>query len=419
MESAGQSESISKPEKLGPTATAITAALESNQSLQTELKRRLVEVRRLQLQNRLHAAQVTRSLSLCWDSESYQRSPEGLSALDVGDAICGGGRSQNLHQTSIQRCTTPRMDSNPSRKWKRHFFVGADGSTPDITVGESSASTEAKVEAATTRLGLEFENSNEEKRPLAWSKEDVITLQRVAHEAIERLDTRKHDSSISKDTNKSQTTIPWDDNSYFEEVAANLGTNHPRSAEECRLALLTFADVNIVTAKFTKEESLFILREVAQAEGGDVDWYELTCKLNLQFYKEPQRRTTWQCFKQYQSSLRDSTNKCPPWTADEDELLLKYIAAHGPQFVFAESAVSQACQNLFPLRDPKSVKYRAQSTLVNPNFVNDRWDVTEQRKLALLMRAYSDQHITTPNSDHFPHRSQVSKTDNSILLLIS
>lgn len=395
MENVDQDET--KQRKLGPTASAISSALDSNIALQTELKKRLIEVRRKQLQNRTHAAEVTRSLSHCWDIESYKQLSKSMPRSD-------GEESQDENHASLVRETRPQMDFNPNRRWTRHFFVDANGCTPNILLGE-----------ATTTKESPGENEHGVKLPAAWSKDDVATLQRVVGETLEGYNTRKGDGASSNDGNGQ--SIPWKDNIFFQEIASNLNINPPRSAEECRAALLTFADENIVTAKFTKEESLFILREVSQRGEGDVDWHEITCNLNSQLYSEPKRRTPWECFRHYRSNLRDSDKKCPPWTAEEDELLLKYIAAHGPQYIFGDSAISQACQHLFPLRDPASVQLRAHKTLVNPNLVQDRWDTTEQRKLALLKRAYSDTDSGNPNSEHFQHRAQarvITKWERSL-----
>jgi hypothetical protein len=251
----------------------------------------------------------------------------------------------------------------------------------------------------------------------AWIKEDIATLQRVVDETIQISHGRSNGNSSERENDHGSQPVQWADDRFFEEVASNLNLTNPRTAQECRSAYFTFADPNIVTTKFSKQESLFLLsmvRELAGHNKGNVDWYELTNKLNSQFYSsESKRRTPWQCFKHFRSNLQKDSSRCPPWTAEEDELLLKYIAAHGPQFIFGGDAVAQACQNLFPLRDPKQVYQRAHSSLVNPNYVHDRWDINEERKLALLMRAYSDKpnpirHASS--TDHFPHRAQIRVT---------
>lgn len=382
-----------------PTAPlGISTALASNHALQSELKRRLTEVRRRKFQNRFHAAQVTKSLSLCFNNQTYRDSPEHISKLSVdGDVTTG----DDLQTQTADETRTLRV-ANPNRKWMRHFFIDSDESTPNILIeGDSSSD----------------KSTHEIKLQCAWSKTDVVMLQNVVHDTLHSR-ANNHENAANE-----RSSIPWDDESFFEKIASNfLDTNPTRSPDECHTALFTFADVNIVNTKFTKEESLFILREVKSHEG-NINWHELTIKLNSNFYADPLRRTPWQCFKHYRSNLRDSTSFLD-WTTEEDELLLKYIAAHGPQFIFGEGSIPQACQQLFIQREPKSLALRAHNTLVNPNLVQEQWDKNDQRKLVLLMKAYNsdqDKH-TIPNTMHFPHRamsSVTSKWDRSLNPAIS
>jgi len=64
---------------------------------------------------------------------------------------------------------------------------------------------------------------------------------------------------------------------------------------------------------------------------------------------------------------------------------------------------------MFPFRNPNKIAIRSHSTLLNPNNVQDWWGKDEERKLALLMRAYSDETLPlkqASQSGHFPHRAQ-------------
>ena len=391
MESSDNQNTRVNTKSFGSTSSAISSALETNLALQSELKRRLVQVRRQLLQNRTHAAEVTRSLSVCWKHHSYKCNANTQSMLV--DSTCDeSGKASNGTRGNI----------NPGRRWTRHFFVDSDGSTPHDKSEYSATSTESCDE----------QHPIETKLQVAWSKSDITNLQRVVSEILEQNLSLNHDCGDKN--HGGDPFIPWENNSFFQKVASELDINPPRSSVECRLALLTFADVDIVTAKFSKEESVFVFREVSQNQES-VDWHELTCRLNSKFHTKPSRRTPWQCFQHYRSNLRGS-KKCSAWTAEEDELLLKYIGAHGPQYVFSDSAIPLACK-FFACREPKYVQSRAHGTLVNPNFVQDRWNSNEQKKLALLMRAYSDNNGAYPNPDHFPHRAQTrvaGKWDRSL-----
>ena len=105
---------------------------------------------------------------------------------------------------------------------------------------------------------------------------------------------------------------------------------------------------------------------------------------------------------------RNSANSLP-WSRDEDELFIKYLAAHGPQLLFQGDGLARTNIHLFPYRNPNKVSIRTHTTLLNPNYVHDWWTKDEERKLALLMRAYSDSDGTIPlklASQAFPHRAQ-------------
>eukprot|EP00569_Conticribra_weissflogii_P004454 CAMPEP_0171351374 /NCGR_PEP_ID=MMETSP0878-20121228/38840_1 /TAXON_ID=67004 /ORGANISM="Thalassiosira weissflogii, Strain CCMP1336" /LENGTH=326 /DNA_ID=CAMNT_0011856615 /DNA_START=27 /DNA_END=1004 /DNA_ORIENTATION=- len=202
---------------------------------------------------------------------------------------------------------------------------------------------------------------------------------------------------------------------FFEQVAKQVKNQPQRSAEQCRVAYSTFAAPDITRSKFTKQESLFILRmvqEMGDSDGKNVDWFELASTFNKFFGNKSsgsqKKRTPWQCFKNYRSNLRLQSTIIRPWSEDEDELLLKYIAAHGPKFLFQKESVVQTCRNLFPHLCPRKPAFRIHDTLLNPNNDDHQYSDEEERKFALLMRAYCDEPRPTQNVagvEHFPNRS--------------
>lgn len=397
----GGSQNDSTAEKpLGATALAISSALDTNIALQAEIKRRLLEVRRLRVQNRQHAAQVTKSLSFCWSAEPYHQLIEQSADADGnGTLINEGMTAQNKSNPN------PLLDFNPTKRWTRRFFIDDSGLTPNLILGEDAS------EQPPDSMNDKDECTDDLQLQSAWTKAGISNLQRMVTETLQKSHRTNNDNASPAEDGNITFSVQWDNKSFFEEVASSMPS---RTAEDCHAAYFTFADPDIVTTKFSKQESLFILsmaRELGEDDGGRVDWYELTSRLNAKFYTKPQRRTPWQCFKHFRSNLKKDTN--PPWTVEEDELLLKYIAAHGPQFAFGGEALTQASQNLFPLREPKLVYQRAHNTLVNPNNIQDRWDEDEEKKLALLMRSYCDEPNpirVAASTDHFPYRAQVRVT---------
>jgi hypothetical protein len=339
---------VADSDNAAPTPAAIAAALNSNLAVQSELRSRLVDVRKMQRRNRHDAAAVLSSLSLIWGSDS---------------------------DTSMTNASLVKGIEIPSEFRTKKFAAS------------SSLNDETHHEHECIDSNSDSKNDLRDCSSLVWTEKEVKQLQNAAN--IARKELSKQTPEICFGELASRCKIP------------------SRSARECEAAFFTFADPTIVTSKFTKIESRFILDITSELGGGkDVDWFEIASKLNEKLYPSRQhRRTPWQCFKHYQST---QTKTALPWSSDEDELFIKHLAAHGPQFLLQGEGLAQTNSNLFPYRNPNKVSIRTHTTLLNPNYVHDWWTKDEERKLALLMRAYSDSDGLKQASQagHFPHRAQ-------------
>lgn len=334
-------------DNVAPTPAAISAALNSNLALQSELKSRLLDVRKLQSRNRHDATEIISSLSLIWGKDADTST--ATAALEKGTEIPLDFLTKKFADDTHHKHECMGSKSDNKNKDTMHY-------------------------------------SNRE-----WTEEEVKQLQNSMNRA-------------RKDTSK-----PTSDNELLVEVASKCKIPS-RSARDCQVALFTFADPAILTTKFTKKETRFILDIMTElGDDKDVDWLEFATKFNEKLYPNRQhRRTPWQCFKHYQSTLK---KVALPWSSDEDELFIKYLAAHGPQFLLQGDGLAQTISNLFPYRNPNKVSIRTYTTLFNPNYVQDWWTKDEERKLALLMRAYSESDGTLPlkyasQAAHFPRRAQ-------------
>jgi hypothetical protein len=397
----------------GPIPSAISAAIESNVALQVELQRRLVQIKRKKVQNRRQASMVIASLSqeLAEDDHPLEQHPSFATAEPVPKKFkkgrtsivqnqCASGdagfqtAASDIHETDASTIfpkttasSKPNCHYNPTRKWMRRFFVDKDGSIP-TAIWRST-------------LG-EYEKD--------LSQSSVVVLERNVESQFTSDEVQEAWKKVRRNS--------WKHNS-LEEVAIKIYKSMPTSAE-CLIPCFTFADSKIAKAKFTKHECLSIMSMVGALGGNkkqSIDWYEVAIK----HYAKFDRQTPWRCFSYFRSFLQNpATTRCPPWSPDDDELLLKYLAANGPQYLLQGDSAVQICRCLFPHRSTAQLILRAQSTLVNPNFVHDAWDVDEKRKLALLMRAYSDE----PNpvnfasrTVHFPSRAPKSVAEKWIKTL--
>jgi len=282
---------------LGPTATAISTALESNLALQKEVKRRLLEVRHMQVINRQNAANVISSMSRCWDTDPQHSCSEAQINGNAGkipfdawkklaqrklanetDVSGDSGTWQDDAEdtkSSLRRLKT-QWECKYDGKLRRRFFLDPDGSAPKISGAQ--------------RGGYDGELVTESQlfhsMPLGWDTSEIDLLRRVASETWEVWSSEEDEQSFGGEKNGMDKTKMPDNIEFFEQVAKQVKNQPQRSAEQCRVAYSTFAAPDITRSKFTKQESLFILRmvqEMGDSDGKNVDWFELASTFNKFF----------------------------------------------------------------------------------------------------------------------------------------
>lgn len=328
----------------GPIPSAISAAIESNVALQDALHRHLLQIKRKKVQNRREAERVISSML------SHSRScPSSSSSSTNGD---------------------------PNRKWMRRYFIDKDGSTPYVSWGNKLHDREEHVIDDTMQSDVLVFERNIESRLSSSTDEPQQAWKKIKREN-------------------------WKSNSLVEVAIKRYSKPAlPQQSREFLVPCFTFVDSKMSKTKLTKQECNFIISMVDVYGGNNINWLELAKKHYIKFRKQ----TPWQCFAHFRSIIQNPvTMRCPPWTADEDELLLKYLAIQGPQFLLQGDAAVQACITLFPHRNTRQLIARAQSTLINPNYIHDAWTTDEKRKLALLMRAYSKEQNPLALVSHMEH----------------
>ena len=391
-----------------PIPSAISAAIESNIALQVELQRRLLQIKHKKIQNRHNAAKLYASISHCCREEEidvdgllakYPKVNVDSSRADNNDVGKTGTKSTNEGEVDNNMQIDSNDDKlNKKKKTKKRkrtsraskskdstemggFFVDKDGCTPDIL----RSSVLGRDEVNKPSMRMVFDKINQ---PQLSTEEEP-----------------KHTS-----TKKKTKTVK---SNGLEEVVIRIDkypSQQPPSSEDC-IPQFTFADAKISKTKLTKQEGLFIMEminKLSDVEKSSINWCDIAEKLNAKFQKQI---SPWLCFQHYRSTLINPSTRVPPWTQDEDELLLKYLASQGPQYLLQGESIVQTCRNLFPNRITKQVIVRCQSTLVNPSLIHDNWSSDEKRKLALLMRVYSDEQNPTnlsSRSVHFPNRAPKS-----------
>jgi hypothetical protein len=166
-----------------------------------------------------------------------------------------------------------------------------------------------------------------------------------------------------------------------------------RTAQECELHHLSLQK----RRPWTKYESLKL---VELAYSGALPWTAIAEKLNGDTVANPggrrnnSPRTVWECFVQYQTQLRLK----PPlqWTPQQDQLLLRYVAAAGPQCVWNSSSSESnplavhLSAALLPDKTRSQLLHRIHHSLINPKLSSDPWTADEERKLVVCLKMYHD-----------------------------
>jgi hypothetical protein len=385
-----------------PIPSAIYTALETNISLQSELQRLLMKIKCKKALNRRDAARV---MMHCQDEGDHSlimalstTGDDAAALISENDDSIRSGASRkrdgssafvavDIDDTRVGTAVTEsvagkrsKLASTSNRKETRRFFMDKDGSTP-VSV--------------------------------AWDmgrENDIGQPQTVIFERYDQSHTSAEES-VPKTSWKQVKKSAWKDNS-LEEVSIKIVNTPSRPVENRLVPFFHFADPKMAAAKLSKQECNFITSIIKKAEGDtqkSIDWYKLAMKLHEQI----NHQSPWRCFCFFRSSIQHITT----WSPEEDELLLKYLAIHGPQYLLQGDCAVQTCRNLFPDRSTKQVILRAQSSLINPNYVQNAWDTYEKRKLALLVRAYSNEpnpinSVSRPV--HFPHRAPKSVAEKWI-----
>lgn len=367
------------------TAKLIEDAIAENLTLQSKYKNKLEEISKIKVDNRRHCIKIKNAL--------YHHST----------------RSHTQDSHDGQRSEVSSSNTHADRKWKRRFFMDANNTTPEPN---PDTLLRRKWEGQLT-------SGNYLYRFTPWLKEETSLLVDIAEQVrkeqqeqqLMRRNQQVDDSGID------QTSIVIKDSDIdFREVAKRMdailsekklsnaqklslqshtyslsdgllkgGGYVPRSWMDYRIKFLNSLSPSINKRPFTKAESLKVI-EFLHEHNGNPPWHIVAQALNTS-------RTPFQCFHHAQTKLShtlvNDLSSSSNFSPDEDELLFKFIAASGPQTVINHHTATLMAQKLFPNVSHFQVINRANMSLVNPQYVNEKWSEEEERTLAMAMKVYS------------------------------
>lgn len=329
---------------------SLGGALECNLRLQAELARRLQAIAQKKASNRRVASRVTSQIVSSWEEIDDLKTPSESTEAPVPPK-----ERKKDNPAKTKKYSAKKWNYDPYRsKWTRRFFVDPEGSIPDPN------------DDITKRRKLEEDKFFYHTCP-PWSKREEKTLLSIvadkvkeSNESVEKLDFDQVATVLEKQMKTMEKNCP--------------STVKPRSGIDCRLK---YADAT-KTPPFTKEQSMKVLEQV-HLHNGTPSWEEIAADVD---------RSTWQCLTAYMTKL--SSSRPQPFTPPEDELLLKIVAAAGPQYVLNTAVAADLAARFFPDRSAKQVLSRLNGSLVNPNNARDVWLDEEERRLVLCMKVYRD-----------------------------
>ncbi len=330
---------------------------------------------------------------------------------------------------------------DPYRKWSSEYFVDPTGSRPK----------ENEDTLMRRQLMMKRKNRDDAFDSTQQQGEDEMVPDKFFYHTSQPF-TSKERELLDKwlfqdgDENNHKWAENMGDkyNAFYQDIAEKLRQEHhenpaerkkdkailptclPRSPEEIRL----YHKHRLAQQyEFTKEESLVILECVEEAatqgtttlddgsssqtnnddiEESDTnrirnsstvrtDWQKV-CDRVLEVHRQHNSSqnstsevppiTPYQCMVHYKRKLRAQPDGS--FTPEEDELLLRYIAAMGPQFVWGYPEITDLVSRLFPHKSSRRIYERTHFSQWHPLSKDSIWTKEEEMKLVLAMKIYSD-----------------------------
>lgn len=331
-------------------------ALASNRELQVTLSTELERLRQHQAANRQQAALLVAQLLAQYN--------QTVSAI-VPDAC------------SEKNTETTRTIEHKRLNWSRRFFVDHKRTQPNPNPD-------------TIRRRL-YEKHHQDSffyhfRP-PWTPKECQLLKQVVQEQQHSSD---HDTSSSIDFDLIAATLQLKQQE-MQNTSSKKSLKLPRTADECRIHYQ-----DICRPAITPVETKALCTLINSNNTGEVvDWQEIAKAVSTLEIS----RTAFDCLRAYQSTI---ATKSTPWTLIEDEVMLKLIAAAGPQAVI-ESKNPLVQQTIFTQlitnKSKHKVFVRLNGTLLNPKIKHNRWSDDEERRLPILLKIYNH-HDATPDDSN-------------------
>jgi len=374
---------------LHETTSALEKAIDANLGIQAELVAKLKQISEAKQKNRLQCVKIKGAL----DRHLKLKFNEELGNTEIATA----------GKITVKGYLNKLWNDNDNMKWKRRFFVDPEKSTPEPNDDEI----QRRIWEGDLASGAFVH------RFVPWSKIEIVTMVECAEEVREkqRKAQDEGDEKPIKDTDinfhevaerikdklcsKTFTPSQMTRHTYSLTDGTVKNKHIPRSWVDYRIKFVCSASPSINNRPFTKAESLKVI-EYLHSHDGNPPWHLVAKTLGTS-------RTPFQCFQHAQTKLSNTLREMGNpiiFLQDDDELLFKFIAASGPQFVINNNTATLMAQKIFPHVSHFQIIHRAHNSLINPQFVNEKWSESEERALVMGMKVYDE-------SDNTPAKAAV------------
>lgn len=373
------------------TQETLEYAIAANQKLQDATRRQLIKLGQIKAENRRLASKLTKHMTCAWDQLDRRKIRE-MKISPIGDSILQSmitndeieeltTSSETIHGTKrkttamnkTKKTVAKKWNYDPYRRWTRRFFTDPNGSSPLPNLD------------AIRRRDMENGKLFFHTHP-PWSLAEQKLLQQLVQkhrqEHVDALDWSNIANSLQSNA----------------KISITKETKVPRTSEECRLFYLGLGN----PSPFTKEESLATLQQI-HSQGSKPSWTRIRIS----------GRTTWQTFCHHQKMklTNPASTNDGAWTPLQDEFLLKYMAAMGPQYILSIAESCRLSISMLQDKSPKNIMARANQSLLNPNLARSAWSTEEDMTLVLGMKIYqNDANPLVPAGNHLPRRASQSIT---------
>lgn len=388
------------------TTEGLEKALDLNLRIQRDLLKRLQQISLLKIQLSTTSENLRNQLD--FETRSVEKSSNETNASE--DHIGKKRRRKENSQGKKEILLVPRKiakgwEFNENRKWTRRFFIDLYHYVP---TPNDDVTKRREWEGDLIGLGSHRYNpwSKEELHLLKQSAENVRLQQQQSNSVnVDNVDNVKRvvkDSDINFDKVTELIKSSLAEKKYgpnqirkiqSHSYSSAYDTDHTlelRLSTDYRNKFLYSVSDSINKSRFSKEESLQVLESIKE-KGCRPSWDVIAKTIN-------NSRTPFQCFQYVEKKISETIGTL---NKNEDELLLKFIAASGPQLVIGHNITTFLSRHFFPHLSTKQLLTRVNTSLVNPNFRNERWSDYEERMLVLGMKSYC-------NDDHAISKVAVS-----------